>query len=228
VSVAGLIGGGPQVRPGEIALAHNGVLFLDELLEFPRSVLESLRQPLEDRTVTIVRARRAASFPTDFMLVAALNPCPCGYLGSTVRNCTCSTTAIGNYRSRLSGPLIDRIDLHVDVPALPYQQLALADAGEPTSAVRARVEAARDRQRERTKTWNARLPSPALARVAALDGAGHQLLERAASRLGLSARAIARIRRVARTIADLEGSAEVRAVHLAETLQYRSLDQTTT
>ncbi len=228
VSVAGLIGGGPQARPGEIALAHNGVLFLDELLEFPRSVLECLRQPLEDRAVTIVRARRAVSYPTDFMLVAALNPCPCGYLASTVRNCTCSTAAIGNYRARLSGPLVDRIDLHVDVPALPYQQLALAEAGEPTSAVRARVAAARDRQRERGKTWNARLPSPALGRVASLDAAGHQLLERAATRLGLSARAIARIRRVARTIADLEASAAVRAVHLAETLQYRLLDQTTT
>ncbi len=228
VSVAGLIGGGPQARPGEIALAHNGVLFLDELLEFPRAVLESLRQPLEDRAVSIVRARRTVSYPTDFMLVAALNPCPCGYLGSTIRGCTCSTTAVGNYRARLSGPLVDRIDLHVEVPALPYHQLALADEGEPTSAVRARVGAARERQRERGKTWNARLPSPALARVAALDAAGHQLLERAATHLGLSARAIARIRRVARTIADLEGSAEVRAVHLAETLQYRLLDQTTT
>ncbi len=228
VSMAGMVGGGPHVRPGEIALAHNGVLFLDELLEYPRSVLESLRQPLEDRSVTIVRARRAVSYPTDFMLVAALNPCPCGYLGSTVRTCTCSTTAIGTYRARLSGPLVDRIDLHVEVPALPYQQLATAEAGESTSAVRARVAAARDRQRDRGKTWNARLPSAALARVATLDGAGHQLLERAATRLGLSARAITRIRRVARTIADLEGSAAVRAVHLAETLQYRLLDQATT
>jgi magnesium chelatase family protein len=228
ISVAGLIGGGPHVRPGEIALAHNGVLFLDELLEYPRSVLESLRQPLEDRAVTIVRARRAVTYPTDFMLVAALNPCPCGYLGSTVRTCTCATTAIGSYRARLSGPLIDRIDLHVEVPALPYQQLATAETGEPTEAVRVRVAAARERQRERGKSWNARLASAALARVAPLDAAGHQLLERAATRLGLSARAITRIRRVARTIADLEGSATVRAVHLAETLQYRVLDQPVT
>jgi len=225
VSMVGLIGGGPQVRPGEIALAHHGVLFLDELLEFPRSVLESLRQPLEDRAVTIVRARRAVTYPSDFMLVAALNPCPCGYLGSTVRTCTCSTTAIGTYRAKLSGPLIDRVDLHVDVPALPYQQLATAETGEPTATVCARVAAARERQRARDRTCNARLPAPALTRVAALDGAGHQLLERAATRLGLSARAIARIRRVARTIADLEGSETVRAVHLAETLQYRLLDQ---
>ncbi len=228
VSVAGLIGGGPQVRPGEIALAHNGVLFLDELLEYPRSILESLRQPLEDRAVTIVRARRAVTYPTDFMLVAALNPCPCGYLGSTVRTCICGTTAIGNYRSRLSGPLLDRIDLHVEVPALPYQQLATAEAGEPTEAVRARVAGARERQRARGKSWNARLPSAALSRVAPLDAGGHQLLERAAARLGLSARAITRIRRVARTIADLEGRPAVRAVHLAETLQYRVLDQPVT
>jgi magnesium chelatase family protein len=228
VSVAGLIGGGPLVRPGEIALAHNGVLFLDELLEYPRSVLEALRQPLEDRAVTIVRARRAVTYPTDLMLVAALNPCPCGYLGSAVRTCTCSTTAIATYRARLSGPLIDRIDLHVEVPALPYQQLSSAEPGEPTAAVRERVAAARARQRERGKSWNARLPSAALARVAKLDAAGHQLLERAVARLGLSARAITRIRRVARTIADLEGSPTVRAVHLAETLQYRMLDQPVT
>jgi magnesium chelatase family protein len=227
VSPAGMIGGGPSVRPGEIALAHNGVLFLDELLEYPRSVLESLRQPLEDRQVTIVRARRAVTYPTDFMLVAALNPCPCGYLGSAVRTCTCSTAAVGGYRARLSGPLVDRIDLHVDVPALPYQQLAEATPGEPTAAVRARVAAARSRQRARESGWNARLGAAALARMAPIDGAGHALLERAAARLGLSARAITRVRRVARTIADLEGSAAVRAVHLAETLQYRVLDQPT-
>jgi magnesium chelatase family protein len=225
VSTAGLVGGGPNVRPGEIALAHNGVLFLDELLEYPRAVLESLRQPLEDRCVTIVRARRAVTYPTDFMLVAALNPCPCGYLGSAVRTCTCSITALGAYRARLSGPLVDRIDLCVEVPALAYQELAEAAPGEPTAAVRERVAAARERQRGRGKPWNARLGAGALGRVAPIDGPGHALLERAATRLGLSARAITRIRRVARTIADLEGSAAVRAVHLAETLQYRVLDQ---
>ncbi|HEY5089634.1 MAG TPA: YifB family Mg chelatase-like AAA ATPase [Polyangia bacterium] len=225
VSPAGLIGGGPQARPGEISLAHNGVLFLDELLEYPRSVLEGLRQPLEDRTVTIVRARRAAIYPADFMLIAALNPCPCGYLGSAVRTCICSAAAIGAYRARLSGPLVDRIDLHVEVPALQYHQLAHAETGEATAVVRDRVAEARDRQRVRGGTSNARLTSAALARVAPIDGDGHQLLERAAARLGLSARAITRIRRVARTIADLEGSAAVRATHLAETLQYRLLDQ---
>jgi magnesium chelatase family protein len=225
VSPAGLVGGGANARPGEIALAHNGVLFLDELLEYPRAALESLRQPLEDRSVTIVRARRAVTYPTDFMLVAALNPCPCGYLGSAVRTCTCSGAAIGSYRARLSGPLVDRIDLHVDVPALPYQELSRAEAGESTATVRERVAAARQRQHDRGKDWNARLTSSALGRLAPIDAAGHALLERAAARLGLSARAITRIRRVARTIADLEGSADVSAVHLAETLQYRVLDQ---
>jgi magnesium chelatase family protein len=216
------------VRPGEISLAHNGVLFLDELLEFPRSVLEMLRQPLEERAVTIVRVRRGVTYPADFMLIAALNPCPCGHLGSTVRTCTCSTTAVANYRARLSGPLLDRIDLHVDVPAMPYRELAHADPGESSTAIRDRVVAARERQQARQRRWNARLSSSELRRVAPLDGAGHALLERAAGRLGLSARAITRIRRVARTIADLAGSPAIAAAHLAETLQYRVLDQPTT
>jgi len=228
VSSAGLIGGGPNVRPGEISLAHNGVLFLDELLEFPRHVLEMLRQPLEDRAVTIVRARRGVTYPADFMLIAALNPCPCGHLGSTVRTCVCSTAAIMAYRGRLSGPLLDRVDLHVDVPALPYRELALADAGESSAAIRDRVVAARDRQHARGTRCNARLSSTELRRAAPLDGAGHALLERAAARLGLSARAITRVRRVARTIADLAASPAIAAGHLAEALQYRVLDQPTT
>jgi magnesium chelatase family protein len=228
VSAAGLVGGGPTVRPGEISLAHNGVLFLDELLEFPRHVLEMLRQPLEDRTVTIVRVRRGVTYPADFMLIAALNPCPCGHLGSAVRTCICSSGAVAAYRSRLSAPLLDRIDLHVDVPALPYRELAYAEAGESSATIRDRVMAARARQQSREQGWNARLTSTELRRVASLDGPGHALLERAAARLGLSARAITRIRRVARTIADLAGSAALATAHLAEALQYRILDQPTT
>jgi magnesium chelatase family protein len=228
VSSAGLVGGGPTVRPGEISLAHNGVLFLDELLEFPRSVLEMLRQPLEERAVTIVRVRRGVRYPADFMLIAALNPCPCGHLGSTIRTCVCTGTMVAAYRSRLSGPLLDRIDLHVDVPALPYRELALAEPGESSAAIRDRVMAARARQQARGPRCNARLSSADLRRLAPLDGAAHALLERAAARLGLSARAITRVRRVARTIADLAGSPAISTAHLAETLQYRVLDQPTT
>ena len=224
-STAGLVGGGPNARPGEISLAHNGVLFLDELLEYPRTVLETLRQPLEDRRVTIVRARRGVTYPADFMLVAALNPCPCGHLGSSVRTCTCSSLAISTYRSRLSGPLLDRIDLHVEVPVLPYHDLAHAGPGEPTVVVRDRVATARDRQMARGPASNARLTSARLAAVASLDAAGHALLEKAVARFGLSARGVTRVRRVARTIADLGGSDAIDASHLAEALQYRVLDQ---
>jgi magnesium chelatase family protein len=230
VTTAGLVGGGPSVRPGEITLAHNGVLFLDELLEFARPALEALRQPLEDRAVALVRARRAVTYPADFMLVTALNPCPCGHLGSAMRTCTCSQAGVAAYRARLSGPLLDRIDLHVDVPALPYRALAeTADGERPESSavVRARVVAARDRQRARSAVWNARLPSTELRDVAPLDADGHRLLEAAVTRFGLSARALTRVRRVARTIADLEASARVRGPHLAEALQYRLLDRIT-
>jgi magnesium chelatase family protein len=184
-----------------------------------------LRQPLEDRRVTIVRARRGVTYPADFMLIAACNPCPCGHFGSPVRTCTCSSVAIAGYRSRLSGPLLDRIDLHVEVPVLPYRDLAQTEPGESTAAVRDRVALARERQAARGPAWNARLTSARLAAVAPLDGACHALLERAVVRFGLSARAVTRIRRVARTIADLDGAVAVAAAHLAEALQYRVLDQ---
>jgi len=221
VSVAGLAGGGPAVRPGEISLAHNGVLFLDELLEFGRPALEALRQPLEERAIAVVRARRTVVFPADFMLVAALNPCPCGHFGNRLRTCTCSQLAINAYLAKLSGPLLDRIDMHVEVPALAYRELALSEPGESTAAVRERVEKTRERQRRRGPRSNARLSSPELCAVAALDSDGHRILERAVTRLALSARAIERVRRLARTIADMEGSESVRGQHVAEALQYR-------
>jgi magnesium chelatase family protein len=220
-----MAGGGPAVRPGEISLAHNGVLFLDELLEFGRPVLEALRQPLEEREIAVVRARRTVVFPADFMLVAALNPCPCGHFGNRMRTCTCSQLAINAYRAKLSGPLLDRIDMHVEVAALAYRELAGKEGGEETAAVRTRVEEARTRQRARGARTNARLSTPELARVAVLDSDGHRILERAVERLALSARAIERVRRLARTIADMEGSDGVHGAHVAEALQYRFLDK---
>lgn len=225
VSVAGLAGGGPAVRPGEISLAHHGVLFLDELLEFGRPVLEALRQPLEERTIAVVRAKRTVVFPADFMLVAALNPCPCGHHGNRLRTCTCSQLAINAYRAKLSGPLLDRIDMHVEVPALSYRELACQERGEETERVRGRVQEARARQRRRGPRNNARLTASEMAAHALLDGDGHRLLEKAVERLALSARAIERVRRLARTLADMDASDAIRGQHVAEALHYRSLDK---
>jgi magnesium chelatase family protein len=225
VSVAGLVGGGPMVRPGEISLSHNGVLFLDELLEFSRQALEALRQPLEERAIAVVRARRTVIFPADFMLVSALNPCPCGHLGNSLRTCTCSMAAVAAYRAKLSGPLLDRIDMHVEVPAVPYRELARGTPGETSAIVRERVEEARDRQRRRGPRPNARLTSAELAATAGLDEDGHRLLARAVERLALSARAIDRVRRLSRTVADMDAAEKVALPHIAEALQYRYLDR---
>ncbi|WP_322818770.1 YifB family Mg chelatase-like AAA ATPase [Tepidiforma sp.] len=228
ISNAGLVGGGSVPRPGEITLAHRGVLFLDELLEFDPHVLEMLRQPLEDKSVTISRAKQAVTFPASFMLCAALNPCPCGYLGDPDRPCTCPPPLVQRYQRRLSGPLLDRIDLFVDVPRVPFDKLSAATRGESSAAVRERVAAARVRQATRfvgTRTSTNGEMSPAQVRdfaQAYLDAAAAELLKRAVDRLNLSARAYHRVLKVARTIADLAGSDQIAAQHMAESIQYRA------
>jgi magnesium chelatase family protein len=229
ISDAGLVGGGNAPRPGEVSLAHQGVLFLDELPEFKRHVLDALRQPAEDGEVVLSRAGRTVSYPASFMLVAAMNPCPCGHHGSAGRACQCSLLDLQRYRRRISGPLLDRIDLHVEVPSLPVSLLGTAGAGEESAAIRGRAAAARraqaDRAGSRGPRCNAHLRGAALRRHCAPDEAGRALLVRAVERLGLSARAHDRILRVARTIADLEGSEPVRALHVGEAIQYRALDR---
>jgi magnesium chelatase family protein len=228
ISNAGLVGGGSVPRPGEITLAHRGVLFLDELLEFDPHVLEMLRQPLEDKVVTISRAKQAVTFPASFMLCGALNPCPCGYLGDPERACTCPPQLVGRYQRRLSGPLMDRIDLFVDVPRVPFEKLHAATRGEPSAAVRERVAAAREVQTRRfegTKTATNGEMTPAQVRDFAqleMEPAASELLRRAVERLNLSARAFHRVLKVARTIADLAGSGRIGPQHMAESIQYRA------
>ncbi|MBI5167078.1 MAG: YifB family Mg chelatase-like AAA ATPase [candidate division NC10 bacterium] len=229
ISDAGLIGGGHIPRPGEVSLANHGVLFLDELPEFHRHVLEVLRQPLEDGQVTISRALTSLTYPACFMLTAAMNPCPCGYLTDPRHECRCTPAEIQRYRSRISGPLLDRIDLHIEVPALKYREMAGEASGEPSAAVRERVKQARFIQQERFKKTriyaNAHMGPKHLKKYCQLDEEGKRLLEMAMERLGLSARAYDRILKVSRTIADLEGSDGIRPEHLAEAIQYRSLDR---
>jgi magnesium chelatase family protein len=225
ISDAGLLGGGSGVpRPGEVSLAHHGVLFLDELPEFARNVLELLRQPLEDRAVTLARSSMTLAFPASFILIAALNPCPCGFHGDPTRECRCTGGIIQRYLAKLSGPLLDRIDLHIEVPSVPYKELRGRDDGNSSGQIRERVCAARDIQRKRG-FYNALIPAPALRKLCALDDAGERTLELAVRRMGLSARAHDRILKVARTVADLDGSETVSAKHLAEAVQYRSLDR---
>ena len=231
ISVPGLVGGGSPPRPGEVSLATHGVLFLDELPEFPRAALEALRQPLEDGRVAVVRARGSALFPARFLLAAAMNPCPCGWHESGVRGCRCGDAARERYRARISGPLYDRIDIHVAVPAVRPSELARAIPGEASAPVRARIAAARAAQLRRAPetgtAWNAQLKSRALERGIGAGPAARAALEDAMERLGLSARAHDRVLRVARTIADLAGSAEISRTHVGEATSYRLLDRAT-
>jgi magnesium chelatase family protein len=222
-----LVGGGGNPMPGEISLAHHGVLFLDELPEFDRRVLEVLREPLESGSITISRAARQADFPARFQLVAAMNPCPCGYLGDANGRCRCTSDQVRNYRARVSGPLLDRIDLHVEVPAVPNADLLgpFNGDGEASAQVRERVQAARERQQQRTGVANARLSAKQIEQLCVLDNDNRQLLELAMQRLSLSARAAHRILKVARTIADLDGAERIGSSQLSEAIRYRCLDR---
>ncbi len=220
-SAVALVGGGGNPRPGEISLAHHGVLFLDELPEFSRQVLEVLREPLETGHITISRAARQADFPARFQLVAAMNPCPCGYLGHPTQACRDTPDQIARYRGRISGPLLDRIDIQISVPALTEDELMRAAPGESSAAIRARVEAARTRQMQRQGKPNAALGTQEIDRLCGLDSAGETLLKQAIARLNLSARAYHRVLRLARSIADLANSEAILTAHLAEAIQYR-------
>jgi magnesium chelatase family protein len=229
ISDAGLVGGGHSPRPGEISLAHHGVLFLDELPEFRKDALEALRQPLEDGRVTITRSSLTATYPARFMLVAAMNPCPCGYFGDRSRPCRCTQQQIRQYQGRISGPLLDRIDIHVEVPSVRYRDLTARETGETSAAIKARIERARDIQKNRfagdETLFNARMTDRQVRTACPLDGESRQLIEMAVERLGLSARAHSRILKVARTIADLDGGGPLCSSHIAEAIQYRSLDR---
>jgi magnesium chelatase family protein len=231
ISDAGLIGGGAVPRPGEVSLAHNGVLFLDELPEFPRNVLEVMRQPLEDRSVTIARASMSLSFPAAFMLAAAMNPCPCGYFNDKSRECHCTPPLIQRYVAKVSGPLLDRIDIHIEVPAVQYRELRGGAASESSAVIRGRVLKARGFQRERFASArekiysNAQMGTRQIRAHCELGADAEKLLERAMQQQGLTARAHDRILKVARTIADLEGAASLTVAHIAEAIQYRTLDR---
>jgi magnesium chelatase family protein len=231
ISDVGLLGGSAIPAPGEVSLAHNGVLFLDELPEFKRSTLEVMRQPLEDGRVTISRAAGTLTFPSEFMLVAAMNPCPCGYFGDLKRECRCSPVQVQRYRQRISGPLLDRIDLHIEVPSIEYREIASERAEEPSAAIRERIGQARQRQQARFRadkktTCNARMSSRAIKAHCKLSDESQELIRVAMNELSLSARAYDRILKVARTIADLAGSEAISPEHVSEAIQYRTFDRT--
>ena len=230
ISDAGLIGGGQMPRPGEVSLAHNGVLFLDESPEFKKNVLEVLRQPLEDGTVTIARAAHSLSFPASFIMVAALNPCPCGYLGDLKHNCTCTPGQIQRYENRLSGPLLDRIDLHLEVPAVRFKEMTQTEGGESSVAIKKRVDRARQIQvlryrRHKRIHCNGQMGPREIKKFCQLDPPSHKLIEEVVERLGLSARSYHRILKIARTIADLAESTDIVSAHVAEAVQYRRLER---
>ncbi|MFC1821998.1 YifB family Mg chelatase-like AAA ATPase [Thermodesulfobacteriota bacterium] len=229
ISDAGLIGGGQNPKPGEVSLAHNGVLFLDEMPEFRKNVLEVLRQPIEDTQVTITRASSSVTYPANFMLVAAMNPCPCGFLGDPRRECVCTYRQIQRYRSKISGPLMDRIDLHTEVPAVHFKDLSSKEKGESSADILSRVKKGRAIQSERFKRMkiyvNAGMSSRHIRKFCAVDSDSNALLESAMEKFGLSARAHTRILKIARTIADLGGSPDIKSHHVAEAIQYRTLDR---
>ena len=224
-SAVALVGGGGNPRPGEISLAHQGVLFLDELPEFERGVLEVLREPLESGRITISRAARQADFPAEFQLISAMNPCPCGYLGHYLNKCRCTPDQVARYRSRISGPLLDRIDLQIEVPAVPQLELVKAGNGEASGAIRARAEAAHRRQMDRQRKPNAKLGPGEIDTFCKPAEAAETLLKGAISKMGLSARAYHRVLKVARTIADLAGVEQIGPAHVAEAIQYRRMDK---
>ncbi|MCE5311756.1 MAG: ATP-binding protein, partial [Nitrospiraceae bacterium] len=229
VSDVALIGGGQFPRPGEVSLAHHGILFLDELPEFKRNVLEVLRQPLENGSVTVSRAVASVTYPAQFVLVSAMNPCPCGYLGDSLHQCTCTPAMVNRYRAKVSGPLMDRIDLHIEVPAVPYKELSTESAGEKSSSIRMRVGVARQRQlmrfREEKIFANGQMKTRHIKKFCKLTDDAHGLLDNAMHKFGLSARAYSRILKVSRTIADLEASDIIHSSHIAEAIQYRTLDR---
>jgi magnesium chelatase family protein len=229
ISDAGLIGGGQHPRPGEVSLAHHGILFLDELPEFKKHVLEVMRQPLEDGQVTIARANISLTYPANFMLTAAMNPCPCGYFTDTRVECTCTPLQIQRYMSRISGPLLDRIDIHIEVPAVHYKELSAPSGGDSSETIRSRVVGAREMQLRRFQHRriysNAQMSSQDILRYCLIGAESSELLQKAVAKFGLSARAYDRILKVSRTIADLEGQEAIGSAHIAEAIQYRSLDR---